>query len=46
MGAMAATAQMTAAEFLGRPVDPPTRRWELIDGELVMNEPGLMHNAG
>jgi Uma2 family endonuclease len=44
MDAMTATAQMTAAEFLARPVDPPTQRWELIEGELVMNEPGWMHN--
>ncbi len=44
MDAMTATAQMTAAEFLARPVDPPAQRWELIDGELVMNEPGLIHN--
>jgi Uma2 family endonuclease len=44
MDAVTATAQMTATEFLARPVDPPTQRWELIDGELVMNEPGLIHN--
>jgi Uma2 family endonuclease len=44
MDAVTATAQMTAAEFLARPVDPPTQRWELIDGELVMNEPGRTHN--
>jgi Uma2 family endonuclease len=44
MDAVTATAQMTATEFLARPVDPPAQRWELIDGELVMNEPGLIHN--
>jgi Uma2 family endonuclease len=44
MDGVTATARMTAAEFLARPVDPPTQRWQLIDGELVMNEPGLTHN--
>ncbi len=44
MDGVTATARTTAAEFLARAVDPPSQRWELIDGELVMNEPGLAHN--
>lgn len=44
MDAVTATAQMTADEFLARPLDPRGQRWELIDGELVMNEPSLTHN--
>jgi Uma2 family endonuclease len=45
MGAMTATAQMTATEFLARPLDPASQRWELIDGELVMSQPQWTHNA-
>jgi Uma2 family endonuclease len=44
MDAVTATAQMTAEEFLARPEDPNGRRWQLIDGELVMNEPTPMHS--
>jgi Uma2 family endonuclease len=43
MDRVTATAQMTAAEFLALPEDPG-RRWELIDGELVVSEPTRMHN--
>ena len=45
MDAMTATAHMTAAEFLALPEDPNGRRAQLIDGELVMNEPTRMHNG-
>ena len=45
MAAVTATAQMTAAEFLALPEDPDGRRAQLIDGELVMNEPNRMHNG-
>jgi Uma2 family endonuclease len=44
MDAVTALAEMTATEFLARPVDPLNRRVELIDGELVMHEPGWTHN--
>jgi Uma2 family endonuclease len=44
MDAMTATAHMSADEFLARGEDPNGRRWQLIDGELVMNEPTWTHN--
>jgi Uma2 family endonuclease len=43
MDAVTATAHMSAAEFLEIPEDPNGRRWQLIDGELVMNEPTWKH---
>ena len=43
MEAVPATAQMTAEEFLALPEDWKGRRWQLIDGELVMNEPTWTH---
>jgi len=43
MDAVTATAQMTAEEFLAIPEDPNGRRRQLIDGELVMNEPSWTH---
>jgi Uma2 family endonuclease len=45
MDAVTAIEQMTAAEFLARPLDPASQRWELIDGELVMSQPQWTHNA-
>ncbi len=45
MDAMAATAQMTAAEFLALPERSTASRSELIDGELVMSEASWMHNG-
>ncbi len=45
MDAVTATVQMTAREFLALPEDPDGRRAQLIDGELVMNEPNRMHNG-
>ncbi len=45
MDAVTSTAPMTAAEFLAIGEDPDGRRWQLIDGELVMNEPSRMHNG-
>jgi Uma2 family endonuclease len=44
MDAVTATEQMTAAEFLARPLDRASERWELIDGELVMSQPQWTHN--
>jgi Uma2 family endonuclease len=43
MRGVTATMQMTAEEFLALPEDWKGRRWQLIDGELVMNEPTWMH---
>lgn len=43
MHRMAATAHMTADEFLALPEDWRGRRWQLIDGDLVVNEPTLTH---
>jgi Uma2 family endonuclease len=40
-----APAQMTAAAFLDLPADPTGRWLELIDGELVTNDPSWMHNG-
>jgi len=45
MDAVTATAQMTATEFLALPYDELTRDRQLIDGELVMNDPAWMHNG-
>ena len=36
---------MTAAEFLALPADPTGRWLELIDGEIVMNDPSWRHNG-
>jgi Uma2 family endonuclease len=44
MDAMTAIAQMTSAEFLALPWEE-TRWLELIDGEVVMNDPSRMHNG-
>ncbi|MEA2219901.1 MAG: hypothetical protein QOJ35_2527 [Solirubrobacteraceae bacterium] len=43
MDAVTATAHMSAAEFLAIGEDPNGRRWQLIDGELVMNEANFRH---
>lgn len=43
MKGVAATTQMTADEFLALPEDWRGRRWQLIDGEVVMNEPTWTH---
>lgn len=43
MDAVTATTRMTADEFLALPEDWKGRRWQLIDGEVVMNEPTRMH---
>jgi Uma2 family endonuclease len=45
MDAVTATAQMTATEFLALPYDERTRYRQLIDGELVMNDPTWRHNG-
>ena len=44
MDAVTATAQMTAAEFLALSWED-TRRLQLIDGEVVVNDPSRMHNG-
>jgi Uma2 family endonuclease len=44
MDAVTATAHMSAAEFLAMGEDPNGRRWQLIEGELVMNEPSWTHS--
>ena len=43
MDAVTATTHMTAAEFLEIPEDPTARRWQLIEGELVVSEPTWSH---
>jgi len=43
MKSVAATTYMTADEFLALPEDWRGRRWQLIDGEIVMNEPTRLH---
>jgi Uma2 family endonuclease len=43
MEAVTATAQVTATEFLAIGEDPNGRRWQLIEGELVVNEPTWNH---
>ena len=45
MDAVTATDQMTASEFLAMDEDPNGRRCQLIDGELVMNEPTWSHST-
>jgi Uma2 family endonuclease len=45
MDAVTVTARMTASEFLAVPEDATGRRWQLIDGELVMNEPSWAHGG-
>lgn len=42
-GSVTATVQMTAREFLALPEAPYGRRAQLVEGELVMNEPTWMH---
>jgi Uma2 family endonuclease len=43
MDGVTATTHMTADEFLAMGEDPDGRRAQLIDGELVMNEPTRLH---
>jgi Uma2 family endonuclease len=43
MDVVTTLAQMTTTEFLALPEDPSARRWQLIEGELVMNEPTWSH---
>ncbi len=45
MDAVTATAEMTAEEFLDLPYDERTRWRQLVDGELVMNDPTRMHDG-
>ena len=43
MDAVTVTAQMSAAEFLAIGEDPYGRRGQLVEGELVVNEPTWRH---
>ena len=43
MGVVSATQQMTAEEFIAAPVPEHGRPWNLIDGEVVVNFPTLLH---
>ena len=46
MGAMPATHErMTAEEYLALPEQPNERRHELIEGEVVVNEPTWLHGT-
>jgi len=45
MGVVTTTTHMTVAEFLALPARTTARRRELIDGELVVNEPTWRHNG-
>ncbi|MEJ7825065.1 MAG: Uma2 family endonuclease [Solirubrobacteraceae bacterium] len=45
MTAVTVTARMTADEFLALPGDETGRRYQLIEGELVVNEPTWMHSC-
>lgn len=44
MPAMTVAERMSAQQFLAMPEHPPAQWQELIDGELVVSEPGLPHN--
>jgi Uma2 family endonuclease len=44
MAAMPITQHMTAAEFVAAPVPDRGRPWNLVDGEVVVNEPTRLHN--
>jgi Uma2 family endonuclease len=43
MDAVTATAEMTATDFLALPRESTARRRQLIDGEVVVNEPTWSH---
>lgn len=45
MGAMPATQRKTAEEFLALPEPLDARRLELVDGELVVHVPTMLHQA-
>jgi Uma2 family endonuclease len=45
MGAMRATHHMTAQEYLDQPVPLQRPNTELVDGEIVVNEPTRLHQA-
>lgn len=42
---MPATEAMTAEEFLARPITEDSRFESLVEGEVVMTDPNLMHGA-
>jgi Uma2 family endonuclease len=46
MTAMSVAQRMTAEEFIAMPVPERGRPWNLIDGEIVMNDPSARHGAG
>jgi len=43
MTAMAVAQRMTAEEFIAAPEPPRGRPWNLVDGEVVMNDPTMVH---
>ena len=43
MAQVSATEQMTAAEFVAAPVPTSGRPWNLVGGEVVVNEPTITH---
>jgi Uma2 family endonuclease len=45
MGAMPATQRMTAEEYLAIPYSPERRWRQLIEGELIVDNPLLLHQA-
>ena len=45
MTAMPVRQRMTADQFLAERYDEAKRGWELIDGEVVVNEPTMLHNV-
>jgi Uma2 family endonuclease len=45
MDAVTVAAEMTAAEFLAIPYDERTRWQQLVEGELVVNDPTRRHNG-
>lgn len=44
MAPMSATLQMSAAEFIAAPVPQRGRPWNLVDGEVVVNDPTWTHS--
>ena len=43
MTAMQVAQRMTAEEFLDLPESPPSQRHELVEGEVIVNEPRAVH---
>ena len=45
MATMTVAQRMTADEFVKAPEPPRRRPWNLVDGEVVMNDPTIAHGA-